>query len=103
MMIAAPEHVEFWTVWPCVNNPGRSITQIRFLVRDAILDDALLARVNKSWEILERAATQEDWPMERFIQQNAEAWPHGNYRYGRSEVSCAHLHRQLNKDLAKQP
>ncbi|MBT8766736.1 aromatic ring-hydroxylating oxygenase subunit alpha [Metapseudomonas boanensis] len=99
MMIAAPEHVEFWTVWPCVGHPGRSLTHLRFLVRDAILDDALLARVNKSWEILQRAATEEDWPMERFIQQNAEAWPHGTYRYGRSEVACAHLHRQLQSDL----
>lgn len=99
MMIAAPEHVEFWTVWPCVGQPGRSITQLRFLVRDAILDDALRARVDKSWEILQHAATQEDWPMERFIQQNAEAWPQGQYRYGRSELACAHLHRQLQRDI----
>lgn len=99
MMIAAPDHVEFWTVWPSANKPGQCITQIRFLVREAILDDKIAARVNKSWEILEHAATKEDWPMERWIQENSEADPTGFYRYGRSEISAQHLHRQLSTDL----
>lgn len=99
MMIAAPDHIEFWTVWPTPGNPGRCTTQIRFLVRQDILDESIKQRVLKSWEILEQAATQEDWPMERFVQQNAEARPQGTYRYGRSEVACQHLHRQLAADL----
>lgn len=99
MMIGAPEHVEFWTVWPSLESPTRSTVQIRFLVRSEILDEHIEKRVHKSWEILEQAATQEDWPMERWIQQNAQAWPHGVYRYGRSELACAHLHRQLARDL----
>ena len=99
MMIGAPEHVEFWTVWPDLDNPARCTVQIRFLVRSEILDENIEKRVHKSWEILEQAATQEDWPMERWIQQNAAAWPHGSFRYGRSELACAHLHRQLARDL----
>lgn len=99
MMIGAPEHVEFWTVWPSLDSATRCTVQIRFLVRSEILDEQIGQRVHKSWEILEQAATQEDWPMERWIQQNAQAWPHGSFRYGRSELACAHLHRQLARDL----
>lgn len=99
MMIAAPDHIEFWTVWPSVESPSKSITQIRFLVRTEILTPEIEQRLQKSWEILENAATNEDWPMERYIQQNAEAAPDGTFRYGRSEVSCQHLHRQLAADL----
>ncbi|MDB5970140.1 MAG: hypothetical protein JWQ90_2590 [Hydrocarboniphaga sp.] len=100
MMIAAPDHIEFWTVWPSIESPSKSITQIRFLVRSEILTPEIEKRLQKSWEILENAATKEDWPMERYIQQNAEAAPDGMFRYGRSEVSCQHLHLQLAADLA---
>ncbi|WP_166462919.1 aromatic ring-hydroxylating oxygenase subunit alpha [Amycolatopsis acidicola] len=99
MVIAAPDHVEFWTVWPDVNNPSRSTTHIRFLVRPEILDEAMTARLNKSWSILEQAAKEEDWPMEQTIQENSKAWPDGYYRYGRNEQSCQHLHRQLARDI----
>ncbi|MFG1858273.1 aromatic ring-hydroxylating dioxygenase subunit alpha [Actinomadura geliboluensis] len=100
-VIAAPDHVEFWTVWPDPVDPGRSTTEIRFLVRPEILDERMEARLNKSWQILEQAASEEDWPMEETIQKNSEAWPHGSYLYGRNEQSCQHLHRQLALDMAE--
>lgn len=99
MMIAAPEHIEFWTVWPVPGEPARSQVHLRFLVRKDILTPEIEARVHKSWAVLENAATQEDWPMELWIQQNAAAAPDAIYRYGRSELACAHLHRQLRRDL----
>ncbi|HVW44872.1 MAG TPA: aromatic ring-hydroxylating dioxygenase subunit alpha [Amycolatopsis sp.] len=99
MVIAAPDHVEFWAVWPDVDNPCRSTTNIRFLVRPGILDDDMRARLNKSWSILEQAAGEEDWPMEQTIQENSKACPDGYYRYGRNEQSCQHLHRQLARDI----
>lgn len=98
-VIVAPDHVEFWTVWPSPESPSRSITQIRFLVDPDLLDERMEQRMNKSWEILEAAATQEDWPMEETIQQNARAWPDGTFLYGRNEQACQHLHRQLARDL----
>ena len=49
--------------------------------------------------ILQHAAANEDWPMEEWIQENARAWPHGTFRYGRSEITAQHLHRQLAKAL----
>jgi phenylpropionate dioxygenase-like ring-hydroxylating dioxygenase large terminal subunit len=99
MVIAAPDHVEFWTVWPSTDNPAQSVTRIRFLVRPEILDEAMTARLDKSWEILEQAAREEDWPMEQTIQENSRACPDGFYRYGRNEQSCQHLHRQLARDI----
>lgn len=99
MVIAAPDHVEFWTVWPSPDDPTQSTTNIRFLVRPEILDETMTARLNKSWEILEQAAREEDWPMEQTIQENSKAWPDGFYRYGRNEQSCQHLHRQLARDI----
>ena len=99
MMIAAPEHIEFWTVWPEPGNPSRSTVHLRFLVRKDIVSPEIEARVHKSWAVLENAAANEDWPMELWIQQNAQAWPRGAFRYGRSELACAHLHRQLRRDL----
>lgn len=99
IVIAAPDHVEFWTVWPSTEDAGRSITNIRFLVRPEILDDAMSERIRRSWEILEQAARDEDWPMERTIQRNAAARPAGTFTYGRSEQPCQHLHRELARDL----
>jgi phenylpropionate dioxygenase-like ring-hydroxylating dioxygenase large terminal subunit len=100
MAIAAPDHIEFWTVWPDPQRAGRSTTNIRFLVPQAKLDEEMAARLNQSWEILGHAAQNEDWPMEESIQRNAEANPGGSYLYGRSEISCQHLHRRLQADLA---
>ena len=98
-LIAAPDHIEFWTVWPALDGASKSITNIKFLVRPELLDDTHIARLNKSWEILSDAATKEDWPMEAFIQSNSNAHPEGSYLYGRNEVSCQHLHRQLRADI----
>jgi len=98
MLIMAPEHLECWTVWPDAD-PNRASVEIRFLVRREILTPEVERRVHKSWEILEHAATQEDWPMEVWIQQNCRARPSGTFRYGRSEVTAQHLHRQLARDL----
>ncbi|TQM69736.1 phenylpropionate dioxygenase-like ring-hydroxylating dioxygenase large terminal subunit [Actinomadura hallensis] len=100
-VIPTPDHVEFWTVWPDPENPGRSTTEIRFLVRPDVLDERMEARINKSWEILKQAAMEEDWPMEETIQKNSEAWPYGSYLYGRNEQPCQHLHRRLAADMAE--
>lgn len=97
--IAAPDHIEFWTVWPSVGNPGKCSIDIRFLIREEILTDEMAERIERSWEILKAAASAEDFPMEETIQSNAEAWPHGEFLYGRNEVSCQHLHRQLQADI----
>ena len=99
MVIAAPDHVEFWSVWPSTETASRSITNIRFLVRPEILTDEMAARLLQSWEILGAAAQNEDWPMEASIQANSQANPDGSYLYGRNEIPCQHLHRQLAKDL----
>ena len=100
MVIAAPDHVEFWSVWPSTETASRSITNIRFLVRPEILTDDMAARLLQSWEILGAAAQNEDWPMEASIQANSQANPDGTYLYGRNEIPCQHLHRQLAEDLA---
>ncbi|MGC4936118.1 aromatic ring-hydroxylating oxygenase subunit alpha [Gordonia sp. DT30] len=100
MVIAAPDHVELWTVWPDPHNANRSTTQIRFLAdAEHLASERGQRRMAKSWEILEDAAVNDDWPMELTIQQNSEAWPDGTYLYGRNEQPCQHLHRQLAKDL----
>jgi nitrite reductase/ring-hydroxylating ferredoxin subunit len=99
LVFPTPDHIEFWTVWPSTISPGESMTHIRFLIRPEIINDQIMARVNKSWEILQDAAVNEDWPMEVSIQANANANPQGTFIYGRSEVSCQHLHRQLKEDL----
>lgn len=101
LVITAPDHVEFWTVWPSVESPTRSTIHIRFLIRPEILDDErTLRRVDKSWEVLKQAALEEDFPMEQTIQDNALACPDGSFVYGRNEQPNQHLHRQLERDLA---
>ena len=97
-IIAAPEHIECWTVWPD-ENPDRATVNIRFYVRQAILTPEIEARMQKSWAILHDAASKEDWPMEEWIQQNARQRPGRTFRYGRSEIPAQHLHRQLARDL----
>jgi len=100
LMAAAPDHVEFWTVWPSAN-PAESTIHIRLFARPDILTPEMEERINKSWDILENAAVNEDWPMETWIQENATAWPNGHFRYGRNEVSARHLQTELAKDLGR--
>ena len=99
LVIAAPDHVEFWTVWPTPDRPDQCTIEIRFLVRPEILDERMRRRIDRSWEILEQAALEEDFPMEQSIQDNVNAAPHGNFLYGRNELPNQHVHRQLERDL----
>src|SRR5581483_1588271 len=85
--------------WPSKTSASKSIVNIRFLVRPEILDEAMSARLNRSWEILKDAALKEDFPMEVSIQANSDADPSGEYLYGRSEISCQHLHRGLREAI----
>lgn len=94
LIAAAPDHIEYWTVWPS-EDPSKCKIRIRFFVRPDIMDENMESRVRKSWEILKNAATNEDWPMEIWIQENANRWPDGVFRYGRNEVSARHLHNML--------
>ena len=57
-------------------------------------------RLNRSLAILDDAAMSEDWPTEEAIQMNAEASPEMTYLYGRSEISCQHLHKELAREMA---
>ncbi|WP_176594135.1 aromatic ring-hydroxylating dioxygenase subunit alpha [Sphingobium sp. EM0848] len=100
LCIAAPDHYEFWTVWPDEQSASRCHVRIRFLIDPAKLTDEMQARLERSLAILEEAAMNEDWPMEETIQANARTSPDVEFIYGRSEISCQHLHRQLGRDLA---
>lgn len=100
LVVAAPDHYEFWNVWPSNDSAGKCTTQIRFLIDPAKLNDDMAERLNRSRAILENAAMTEDWPMEETIQANAVSSPDMDYLYGRNEISCQHLHRQLRKEMA---
>jgi phenylpropionate dioxygenase-like ring-hydroxylating dioxygenase large terminal subunit len=99
LLASAPDHVEFWTVWPSLNDPGQATIHIRFYARPEILTPEMRARIQKSWDILTQVQLTEDWPMEATIQQNAAANPDGTFLVGRGEISAQHLHRQLKEDL----
>ena len=62
-------------------------------------NDEIKGRIDRSWEILSQAALEEDFPMEVSIQANAAAEPHGTFLYGRNEITCQHMHRELRKDI----
>lgn len=100
LVIPAPDHVEFWTVWPSMTSPSACHAHIRFMLRPEAATEEVKARVERSLAILEDAAMKEDWPMEETIQANAGTRPDIDFLYGRSEISCQHLHRQLRRDLA---
>jgi len=97
--IRTPDHVEFWTVWPHDTDPSKSTAKIRFLADPNTLDDKMRARISKSWEILKEAATEEDWPMEESIQENAPSVADSSYLYARNEISCQHLHIGLRQEI----
>ena len=99
VFVEAPEHVELWSVWPCIDNPAKCTVRFRFLVRDELRTPELEARVHKSWDILRHAGMEEDFPMEESIQVSARAWPEGTFMYGRNEKPAQHLHRQLHMDI----
>ena len=97
--IQAPDHIEFWTVWPSTD-PSACTIDIRFLVPTDRLDDECAERVNRSWEVLEQAALKEDFPMEISIQDNANANSGAYFTYGKNEFQVRHLHDCLASDLA---
>lgn len=99
-LIPTPDHFEYWNVWPDLKDPGQCHVHIRFLVEEAKLNDEVAARINRSWEILQQAALEEDFPMEETIQANANSYPVGDFIYGRSEAPCQHLHRQMALEMA---
>lgn len=99
ILVEAPDHIELWSVWPDVSDPGKCNVRIRFMVRPEILSPEMEARINKSWDILREAGMEEDFPMEAFIQENAQTWPGGTFQYGANEKSAQHLHRQLHRDI----
>tara|TARA_R110000772_G_scaffold115174_1_gene219922 strand:- start:1812 stop:2972 length:1161 start_codon:yes stop_codon:yes gene_type:complete len=101
-LIPTPDHFEFWNVWPNLSDPAKCRIHIRFLTDPEKLNDKIAERINRSWEILEQAATEEDFPMEETIQANANAQPSGDFLYGRCEAPCQHLHRQMAKEIAKE-
>jgi phenylpropionate dioxygenase-like ring-hydroxylating dioxygenase large terminal subunit len=100
MSAFAPDHIEFWTVWPS-EDPSHSTIEIRLLVSKSRYDDEIAGRVDRSWEVLREAALNEDFPMEVFIQQNAVANPGSFFTYGRNEGTIRHLHDCLEEDLAE--
>ena len=97
MILPTPDHIEFWTIWPL--SVDKSVIKIRFLVEKDHLSERVASRINKSWEILKEAATTEDFPMEETIQRNAAAHADGTFIYGRSEISCQQLHREMGREL----
>jgi phenylpropionate dioxygenase-like ring-hydroxylating dioxygenase large terminal subunit len=99
LFIGAPDHTEAWTLWPSLTDPSECTLRIRFFARPEILSPDMEARINRSWEVLREAATEEDWPMEVWIQENARARPDGAFLYSRNEKAAQHLHRQLARDL----
>ena len=99
VVIAAPDHIEFWSVWPGDSPNGASV-HIRCLAQPAALTELVKERIGRSWQVLHFAATEEDWPMAATIQDNAEINPDGSYLYGRGEVCTQHLHRELARALA---
>lgn len=99
VLVEAPDHIELWSVWPNIADPGKCLVRIRFMVRPEILTPDMEMRIRKSWDILRDAGMEEDFPMEAFIQENAAAWPEGTFQYGTNEKSAQHLHRQLHRDI----
>jgi phenylpropionate dioxygenase-like ring-hydroxylating dioxygenase large terminal subunit len=99
LMASAPDHVEFWTVWPSLDSPSQSTIHIRLFARPEILTPEMRARIQKSWDILVTAQETEDWPMELAIQENALSSPTGSFIFGRGEISAQHLHQQLKEDI----
>ncbi len=102
-LIPTPDHYEYWNVWPHLTHPGRCHVHIRFLVNPQTLTPEVAARIARSWEILETAATTEDFPIEETIQANAASAPEVDFIYGRAEAPCQHLHRQMAAHIAAPP
>ena len=103
VLLPTPDHVEFWTVWPSLGDPSSCTIHIRFFIDKAIRDERMELRMKRSWEILQQAALEEDFPMEVAIQQSALACPQLTFIYGRHEQTCHHLHNQLAADLNRGP
>jgi phenylpropionate dioxygenase-like ring-hydroxylating dioxygenase large terminal subunit len=102
-LIPTPDHYEHWNVWPHLTDPGSCHIHIRFLIDPEKLTPEIEARIERSWEILQHAATTEDFPIEETIQQNAFARPDADFLYGRMEVSCQNLHRRMADEIAALP
>jgi hypothetical protein len=99
ILVEAPSHIELWSVWPDVAELGKCMARMRFMVRPGILSREMEARIRKSWDILRETGMEEDFPIEAFIQENAQTWPRGTFQYDANEKSAQHLHRDIDGDV----
>ena len=101
LVTAPPDHIEFWSVTPG-STPAECTVVVRFLVDKDCLDESLAERVTRSAEILQQAAEEEDFVMERHIQRSVDACPDITFLYGRNEGYSRHLHERLERDIQAQ-
>jgi len=98
MVNVQPSSYEVWTVVPGATSAEEATIFIRVLAaKDASPDE--LATVEKSLAVLQEAAENDDWPMERSIQAGVRETGHEAFVCGTNEVPIQHFHRRLAAHL----
>ncbi|WP_322045057.1 aromatic ring-hydroxylating dioxygenase subunit alpha [Paraburkholderia sp. J67] len=88
-----PHHIEHWTLYQDVKDPGRCRAMLRILTPHKTLDERGQAIMEKNWNIASAAILNEDVPVGDSIQASAEMPHAGSVLLGLNEVGNRVFHR----------
>jgi len=97
-----PHHVEFWTMYQDVYDPGRSRVHMRFLTPKAAgdYDEKGRSILDKNWDIAAAAILNEDVPIGDSIQRSANMPNTGTMLLAHNEVINQQFHRSYDRVMA---
>lgn len=91
--ILHPHHIEYWTMYQDIRNPGRCRVHLRYLTPQVEYDAKGQEIIAKNWKIAVAAIVNEDVPMGNSIQRSADYAVKGSAMMGLNEVSNQLFHR----------
>ncbi len=91
-LVIHPHHIEFWTIFQDPANPNRCRAHLRFITPRPMQTDEELEIMNKNWNILMAAVTNEDVPAGNGIQSSSAMSHTAKCLLGRNEILNQHFH-----------
>src|SRR5262249_43445614 len=95
-----PRHFEVWTITPHHADPQRSVTTIRFLLREPPKDEREESYLEKNWKLLIHTVVDEDGGGGRELQKGLAQGLVSRTIAGRNEAPIQFVHGNLAAMLA---
>jgi phenylpropionate dioxygenase-like ring-hydroxylating dioxygenase large terminal subunit len=99
MLIRQPDHLELLTFFADRSLAGRCRMEIRILIPKNAMQDALLPRWERNWDIIMAVLRDEDLGLNRDLQRSIQSQNIAGLVLGRNEIANQHFHTELSKAM----